>query len=343
MVASGDRSEANLIDRTLKDLGFFNVTRVDNGQAALNLVKFRPSYFLVTSWDLPQLSGLRLIEEIRKNKKTAGQPCLLIVPPDKEELTADRGLDSYGVLVRPISAKDLAEKIRDMMENRKDASWPKGPEEKAELLYKTGHQEEALAQYQETLQAGRKRMAGLNTEMGLIFIKQGRLEEAEAALQEAVKFDPWMTRAQSALGQIYLETGRPLEAGQALDKALSMDPHNEKTYLLMAESLLQSDQNDRAEKLFRNLLRRRPEDLYIFNRLGIALRKQSKYEQATAVYRQALKISDQDENLHFNLGRCLFEAGQLEKAAASLQRVLAINPDLKEAKVLMAEIRKSGG
>ena len=66
------------------------------------------------------------------------------------------------------------------------------------------------------------------------------------------------------------------------------------------------------------------------------------YAEAVKHYHKALNIEKTDENLWFNLGRALCEGGMLAKGKAALQRALQINPELMEAKVLIAALEKRG-
>ncbi|MBU2546912.1 MAG: tetratricopeptide repeat protein [Proteobacteria bacterium] len=342
LIAAAVRSEAQIIEDALRGNGFLNITTVMNGKAAFNLIRFRPLYFIFAAWELPELSGPTLIQETRKNPRSAGLPCVLIVPQEKQDvLTRSPDLFVNGLLVRPLTQPAILDTVQDVLDKDETGRWPGLSEAEADRLLDEGRPEEALAQYQQTMLQGRTRMAGIHTEMGQAYLDLGRYSEAVEAFEEAIKYDQWLPRAQSGLGLAYLRLGRPNEAGKALEKALSLDPHNDRTYYYLGESLLQDEDHERAEKMFRNLLRRRPRDMHILNRLGISLRRQGKYDQALALYGKAHKLNDQDENLLYNLARCYLEAGQPDKATESIGRALTIKPDFEQARQLLAEIKKA--
>jgi len=347
LIVVPERTEAEVIIRTLREIGFYNLIRADDGLTALDLLRSRPESFLIVAWDLPLISGPGVIEMIRREPGLSDLACLLIMPTlDAEEIARISKLNIDGVLNRPIVAGLLAAKIKEALAKRDRKPWPETKEAKGDYLTESGQPKEALEEYGQALRTGQNRLASLYTDMADILMKQGRMDEAVASLEEAVEVDPGLVRAQAALGRAYLEAGRLDEAGQALEKALALDPLNEEIQAGIAEIHLQMENLYQAEALFRKLWEQSPHDLHILNRLGITLRKQGKYEDALTYYRQALQIHDQDENLYFNLGRCYFEAGQVDQAKWSIRQALVINPDFHEARELlewMNREQKEGG
>ena len=62
---------------------------------------------------------------------------------------------------------------------------------------------------------------------GLAAMRQGRLEEAEARMREAIDLDSKCADTQTMLGQIYAQQQRMGDARQALGAALRLDPNHE--------------------------------------------------------------------------------------------------------------------
>jgi len=341
LIAVPERAEAEVIGRTLREMGFYNLRRADDGLTALDMIRSRPESFLIAAWDLPLISGPGVIEMVRREPGFSDLSCLLIMPTlDSEEIARLSKLNLDGILTRPIVAGILGAKIKEALDKRNRKPWPETKEAKGDHLFDSGQPQEALEEYAKALRTGQNRLASLHTDMADILMKQGRLDEAVASLEEAVQADPGLVRAQAALGRAYLEAGRLDEAGQVLAKALALDPLNEKIQAGIAEIHLQLENLNQAEALFRKLWEQSPHDLHFLNRLGIVLRKQGKYEEALTYYRQALQIHDQDEHLYFNLGRCYFEAGQVDQAKWSIRQALILNPGFNEAKELLERINR---
>ncbi|MBW2062115.1 MAG: tetratricopeptide repeat protein [Deltaproteobacteria bacterium] len=328
-----------MIKDVLEGMNVREVTLAENGLAALKRIQRNPNYFLLADWDLPQVSGFKLLRELRLNKESASMSCVLIITDlSRKELDEARSLNVTGFLKKPVSPRVLQDKIMEVLGLKDETPRPETLLDDADELLESGQAEEALGVYRQAVKSGLTHLAKLHTDMGLALKQQGRLEEAIASLKQAVEVNPESTRSHSALGKVYLSAGRAEEAKSSLKQALNLDPENHENQISLADSYLQLEENSRAEEIYTKVLQHRPDDLNVFNRLGIAFRKQGKYEQALANYHQALKITSQDENLYFNLGRCYFEMGRLEEARGCMQKALAVNPDFEEAKEFMTKI-----
>jgi CheY-like chemotaxis protein/curved DNA-binding protein CbpA len=117
--------------------------------------------------------------------------------------------------------------------------------------------------------------AGLPTDMEVIFkaeaafnrsdalMKQGRFNEAEAAVREALKLDPSVAQYHVALGQALLKgRGAPAaaEARAAIDKALALSPEAANAKVLKATALGMEGDLKSAEALLREVLANQPDD-----------------------------------------------------------------------------------
>ena len=70
--------------------------------------------------------------------------------------------------------------------------------------------------------------------MGRTFFEQGRLVEAELALETAVSLNEKDVESFLNLSRIHLEQGRPDEALETVEKALAIDPRYPVTLELLA-------------------------------------------------------------------------------------------------------------
>ena len=339
LIAERDPAEGSLVEKGVAALGGRALTRLNNGTEALDRLKSDQPYFVIASWELPGLGGLRLARETRRSPASGRQPCLLIVPEHHEsEINMARGVDIDGFLPRPLTPDKVATRIKTVLE-RRNAGWPVEFEDLAEGRLGQEKPQEALAEYRAALDAGRWRLAGLHTEIGLLFKKQGKINQAIDHLEKAALAQPHSIRTQRALGETYLTAKRPAEAARALKRTLALDPSNLETKRLAADSFLLANENEQAEKVFAELLAKNPKDRFLLNRLGMALRKQGKFREAIDHYRKAVSNADiEDENLHFNLGRCLFETGQFEAATVELNKSLNLNPELHSARQILDKI-----
>jgi two-component system chemotaxis response regulator CheY len=67
---------------------------------------------VVTDWNMPNLSGLELLQEIRKNSQTSNLPVLMVTAEGLKENVMEAvkaGVNNY--VVKPFTAEVLQEKI----------------------------------------------------------------------------------------------------------------------------------------------------------------------------------------------------------------------------------------
>ncbi len=337
LVVSAARADGLQVEQVLQSLGYGLVTMVENGETALKLAARRDFDALIISRDLPDMQATDLASRWNISAGRNDRACLILAELELlAQMTGPAAGISAVLLPWPASAQKISAWLKVSGPRQPESSSKSGLSGSGAGQDGGGLPEENLAGFEKALQAEKRKLAGLQTEIGLVMHRQGRLAEAIAALEEAVKADPGLARAQAGLGRAYQNAGRTTEAAAALEKAFSLDPHSRELQETLAEAVLENGDHARAETLFHDLLEGNPRNLHLFNRLGISLRKQGKFEQALSLYRQALEIDGRDENLLYNMGRCHLEAGQREEAEVFLQKALEINPNLIQARKLLA-------
>ena len=68
--------------------------------------------FVVTDWNMPNMTGIELLREIRKDSKLSHIPVLMVTAEQKREqiiAAAQAGVNGY--IVKPFNGETLSEKI----------------------------------------------------------------------------------------------------------------------------------------------------------------------------------------------------------------------------------------
>ena len=68
--------------------------------------------FLVTDWNMPGMTGIELVKNVRANPVTANMPVLMVTAESKRQQiveAANAGVDGY--IVKPFTAGTLKEKL----------------------------------------------------------------------------------------------------------------------------------------------------------------------------------------------------------------------------------------
>lgn len=336
LVAISDPRKADLFKIALENLEAHSVTFTENGLTTLKRIERNQKYFIIAEWNLPQLSGPKLLQEVRKTRAYAAMPFILVLSgQNQEQLMKISSLKATGFLAKSSTVDDIQGGLAAILGLETDPNSPEAMMRDADKLIDSGSIEEAIAGLDKAVETSGGRLSSLMTDMGEVLHENGRHEEARQNLKEAVELTPDSARSQSLLGAAALSSGHPEEAETALKKALELEPDNNDTKIGLADAYLKLNKDDEAEALFKEVLSFRTSDIYVYNQLGIAFRKQGKLKESASNYHKALKITTQDENLFFNLGRVYLEMKDREKAKKCMQKSLQLNPDLTQAKDIL--------
>ncbi|WP_083944969.1 chemotaxis response regulator CheY [Thiomicrospira microaerophila] len=108
-----------IVKNLLKELGFSYFDEADDGATAWPMVQTGKYDFIVSDWNMPQMTGLQLLKNVRADEKLKDTPFLLITAEAKRSQileAAQAGVDGY--IVKPFTAATLNAKIQKIFERR---------------------------------------------------------------------------------------------------------------------------------------------------------------------------------------------------------------------------------
>ena len=106
-----------IIKNLLRDLGFTNTQEADDGLTALPMLKTGGFDFLVTDWNMPGMTGIDLLKQVRADDQLSGMPILMVTAEAKRDQiveAAQAGVNGY--VIKPFTAAVLKEKIEKIFE-----------------------------------------------------------------------------------------------------------------------------------------------------------------------------------------------------------------------------------
>ena len=106
-----------IIKNLLRDLGFTNTQEADDGLTALPMLKTGQFDFLVTDWNMPGMTGIDLLKQVRADEQLSGMPILMVTAEAKRDQiveAAQAGVNGY--VIKPFTAAVLKEKIEKIFE-----------------------------------------------------------------------------------------------------------------------------------------------------------------------------------------------------------------------------------
>ena len=194
-----------------------------------------------------------------------------------------------------------------------------------------GRLDDAIAEYEEALRLDPDLAEG-HLNLGKAWARiPGRLGDAIAEYEEALRLDPDLPEAHFNLGNAWAQIpGRLNDAVAEHEKALRLDPGSAAGHNNLGNALAQMPGrlNDAIAE-FEEALRLDPEAPEAHGNLGITLSKvPGRLDDAVAQYEEALRLKPDAPEVHFNLGCALsMIPGRLSDAIAQYEEAQRLRPD----------------
>ena len=95
-----------IVRNLLKELGFVNVDEAEDGAVALRKLQDGDFDFVVSDWNMPNMDGLTMLQNVRANEALKNIPVLMVTAEAKKEN-----------IVKPFTAAVLEEKLNKIFQN----------------------------------------------------------------------------------------------------------------------------------------------------------------------------------------------------------------------------------
>jgi tetratricopeptide (TPR) repeat protein len=131
----------------------------------------------------------------------------------------------------------------------------------------------------DTMAITKKSVAQTHTDVGRVYVKEGRLREAEGLWLKAAELDPKNSLCRLQLAVIYQQTGRHRDALKYYEEIAMTDPNDALVQLNMGRVWVKLNDTVRAEQAFTQAIRLAPNqpeghsslaELYLQNRIKLA-------------------------------------------------------------------------
>jgi two-component system, chemotaxis family, chemotaxis protein CheY len=106
-----------IVRNLLKELGYSNVDEAEDGAMGLSKLKTGDYEFVVSDWNMPNMDGLTMLQQMRADPKLANIPVLMVTAEAKKEnIIAAAQAGANGYVVKPFTAATLDEKLAKIFE-----------------------------------------------------------------------------------------------------------------------------------------------------------------------------------------------------------------------------------
>jgi two-component system, chemotaxis family, chemotaxis protein CheY len=101
-----------IVRNLLKELGYTNAEEAEDGSVALNRLKTEKFDFVVSDWNMPVMTGIELLRQIRADPALKTLPVLMVTAEArKENIIEAAQCGANGYIVKPFTAATLDEKL----------------------------------------------------------------------------------------------------------------------------------------------------------------------------------------------------------------------------------------
>ncbi len=106
-----------IIRNLLKEIGYENVDEAEDGSLAFDKLKGGDFDFVVSDWNMPNMTGLDLLKAVRAEASVKDIPFLMVTAEAaKENIVEAVGAGVNNYIVKPFTAAVLREKIDKILE-----------------------------------------------------------------------------------------------------------------------------------------------------------------------------------------------------------------------------------
>lgn len=105
-----------VIRNLLKQVGYENIVEAEDGAIALRTLKAQKVDFVISDWNMPNMSGLELLKAVRADEELNSTPFLMVTAEALQEnviAAVKAGVSNY--IVKPFTAEVLNSKIEKIL------------------------------------------------------------------------------------------------------------------------------------------------------------------------------------------------------------------------------------
>lgn len=190
--------------------------------------------------------------------------------------------------------------------------------------------------------------AGVRYEHGRVLELLGRLSEARASYEEAVRLNPSLALAHAALGRTLREDPSALERSAShLERALELNPQNAVWHYELGQTYMQRKLWEQAQTSLERAASIAPKEPRVYSALAEVYRQRGMTERAREARRLFGELAQKTEREKLQIARLeadfkraqdLEDAGKTTEAEALYERILSESPEEPQAHFALARL-----
>jgi tetratricopeptide (TPR) repeat protein len=229
--------------------------------------------------------------------------------------------------------------------NELDAAVPAAAREEYRLAMKAvdeARADEAVAHFRRAVEIFPRYLRAL-TDLGVLYLRLERLEEAGDVLRRAVRVSRRFHYARFNLGLVLNRQGKFGEAAEVFGPLHGEDPRIEGLVAAYADALAGAGQTAEAEKLLRAAKTAEglsePARTAVRYKLGVLLSRAGRFAEAVPELEEAVRLDERAANAHLLLGGALLELKRFPEAERELLRAYELGrAEAGSAQLLLGQL-----
>ena len=108
-----------IVKNTLRQIGFTNIEEAEDGQKAYDRLIVEKFDFVVSDWNMPNMTGIDLLLKVRATPQIKDIPFLMVTAEAKQENIVEAikaGVSNY--IVKPFTVATLDEKVKKIFKEK---------------------------------------------------------------------------------------------------------------------------------------------------------------------------------------------------------------------------------
>jgi tetratricopeptide (TPR) repeat protein len=167
--------------------------------------------------------------------------------------------------------------------------------------------------------------------LGNAYLRSKNTNAAEAALRRSLQLDSRSRYAKYNLGLVYLRSARLDQAKDLFSELANSDPKDTRSLLLLGATLDEMKDHQEAVATLKRAAEIDPKDAETYGYLGSAQLSAGQYDDAIRSFEEALRLSSDYKGAALGLAAAYRAKGMNAQAAAALERAASMN-DLPETR-----------
>jgi len=250
MVVDGNEDTSIFFKVLLMNHQHQNITTAKSPEEALALIEQKRIQFVITSWELPMMTGAAFIQRVKAKRQFSHIPFVIYSTKlSNDELKLTHELGFRNIIRFPADENEAFAVISHVVEIEENLDQVELIIRSADLLFTEKQYATAINELKPGLVKG-SYYHRAQTLLGEIYYGQQKIPESEAAVREALGLDDTYPDALHLIAKIYTKTGRHAEAITMLQKMNLESPLNIQNLISMGTAQMDADQDEAAKASF---------------------------------------------------------------------------------------------